>query len=291
MNEFQYNVIAKAIDYLVANSADQPDLYRLAARFGYETTHFQKLFKDHVGISPKRMMQFMNYRRARDFLLEGYPTLDAAYQAGLSSAGRLHDLFVTCEAATPGMVQRRGEGMVITYGYHPSPLGDILLAQTDIGVCWMGFVVNADKSIPFLEMKSHWPKAKLVADADATAPAAEHILRIWRGQGDQNRKIKIDLHGTNFQMQVWRALLKIPAGATVSYQDIAEALGDPKSSRAVGTAVGYNPVTLLIPCHRVIQKSGVVENYLWGSERKKIILGLESDAWAEKSPQAELDVI
>lgn len=275
MSDFSENVIAQAIDYLAAYGAENPALETLACKFGYETTHFQKLFKDKVGISPKRMMQFMNYRRARDFLLEGYPTLEAAYQAGLSSAGRLHDLFVSCEAATPGMVQRRGAGMTILYGFHPSPIGDILVAQTDVGVCWLGFVVDEDRAEPLRRMHKHWPHALFAEDFDKTKGAAAHILRIWRGEGDTSKKLKLDLHGTNFQIQVWQALLKIPTGGVVSYQDVANALGDPKASRAVGTAVGSNPISLLIPCHRVIQKSGIVENYGWGTPRKKILLALE----------------
>lgn len=277
MSDFAENIIAQAIDYLVANGTDNPDLDSLAQRFGYETTHFQKLFKEKVGISPKRILQFMNYKRARDFLLEGYPTLEAAYQAGLSSAGRLHDLFVTCEAATPGMVQKHGQGMRIFYGYHPSPIGDILIGQTNVGVCWLGFVVDQDRAIPFQEMQSHWPRASFIEDAAQTHIAAKHVLGIWQGRGDQKRKLKIDLHGTNFQIQVWRALLKIPAGGTMSYQAVASALGAPTASRAIGSAVGCNPISLLIPCHRVIQKSGIVENYLWGTQRKKILLGLEAE--------------
>ncbi len=278
MSQFAHDIIAQSIDYLAAHGSEQPDLDALAEKFGYEATHFQKLFKEKVGISPKRMLQFMNYKRARDFLLEGYPTLDAAYQAGLSSSGRLHDLFVSCEAATPGMVQQRGKGMSITYGYHPSPLGDILVGQSDAGVCWLGFVVDEDRAVPFKEMQRHWPNATYIEDARATATSSEHILRIWQGKGDRRQKLKLDLHGTNFQIQVWQALLKIPTGATVSYQDVADALGDPKASRAVGTAVGYNPISLLIPCHRVIQKSGIVENYEWGTPRKKFLLGLECAA-------------
>ncbi len=278
MGEFQYDIIAGAIDYLAAQpSGAMPDLDALAERFGYEPTHFQKLFKERVGISPKRMVQYLQYKCARDFLLEGYPTLEAAYQTGLSGSGRLHDLFVTIESATPGMVQKRGEGMTISCGYHSSPLGDILIGQTDVGVCWLGFVVDEDRSIPLKEMQRHWPKAQYVEDRSVTQRSADQILSIWQGKGDQARILKLDLHGTNFQIQVWRALLKIPTGTTVSYQDVADALGAPTASRAVGTAVGYNPISLLIPCHRVIQKSGIVENYMWGSARKKIILGLESE--------------
>lgn len=278
MSDFQENIVASAIDHLATlPSGSAPDLDDLARKFGYESTHFQKLFKDKVGIIPKRMIQYINYSRARDFLLEGYPTLDAAYNVGLSSGGRLHDLFVACEAATPGMVQKRGAGMEIRYGYHPSPIGEMLVAQTPIGVCWVGITIEGSRDIPYSRLQKHWPNAQFTLDDDATRAAAEHILRIWRGQGDAKRKLSLDLHGTNFQIQVWRALLKIPTGGTVSYQDVAESLGDPKASRAVGTAVGANPITLLIPCHRVIQKSGIVENYAWGSARKKIILGLEAE--------------
>lgn len=291
MGEFQHNIVANAIDYLAALPVGETaDLDALAAKFGYESTHFQKLFKERVGISPKRMIQYLQYKRARDFLLEGYPTLEAAYQTGLSGSGRLHDLFVTVESATPGMVQRRGESMIISYGYHSSPLGDILIGQTEIGVCWLGFVVDEDRSVPFKEMQRHWPKAECVENESATQAASDQILQIWQGKGDQARKLKLDLHGTNFQIQVWRALLKIPAGATVSYQDVADALGAPTASRAVGTAVGYNPISLLIPCHRVIQKSGIVENYMWGSARKKIILGLESENIVHRAELGRLAV-
>lgn len=284
MTNFQEDVIAVAIDYLAANAQVSHDLDALAQKFGYEATHFQKLFKEKVGISPKRMMQYMHYKRARDFLLEGYATMDAAYAAGLSGTGRLHDLFVSIEAATPGMVQKRGEGMDVCYGYHASPIGEILVGQTQVGVCWLGFVVDNDRNVPFKEMQRHWPYARYRQSEQETREAAEHILRIWRGQGDASNRLRLDLHGTNFQLQVWRALLKIPAGYVTSYQDIASALGDPNASRAVGTAVGYNPVSLLIPCHRVIQKSGIVENYMWGTARKKIILGLESDRYNENLP-------
>ncbi|MFA5591779.1 MAG: methylated-DNA--[protein]-cysteine S-methyltransferase [Micavibrio sp.] len=279
MSSFQEDIIARTIDFMAAHgaAATPPDLEAMARTAGYEATHFQKLFKEKAGISPKRLWQYMQYRRARDFLLEGYPTLDAAYQAGLSGSGRLHDLFVACEGATPGMVQKRGEGMEIAYGYHPSPIGEIIVAQTQKGVCWIGFVIGGNRGGSFEKMQKHWPKARMTEDAGATKPAADHVLRIWRGQGDAAKKLRLDLHGTNFQIQVWRALLKIPAGAVLSYQDIADALGDAKASRAVGTAVGANPLTLLIPCHRVIQKSGIVENYAWGTPRKKILLGLEAD--------------
>lgn len=275
MSDFSHDVVAEAIDYLVTHYKSQPDLDALANRAGYETTHFQKLFKERVGISPKRLIQYLTLNHARDFLLEGASTLEAAYQSGLSSSGRLHDLFVSCEAVTPGAVQRRGEGMVIAYGYHPSPIGEILVGLSDIGVCWLGFSVDQDRTVPFKKMKIHWPRASFQEDKERTARAADHILRIWRGKGEGHEKLTLDLQGTNFQIQVWQAMLKIPAGMTLGYQDIARSLGDEKASRAVGTAVGSNPISLLIPCHRVIQKSGIVENYAWGTPRKKLLLAME----------------
>lgn len=277
MDGFQHDIVAQAIDYLAAEEGRPVDIDALAAKFGYDPTHFQKMFKARAGISPKRMTQYMQYRRARDFLLEGYPTLEAAHAAGLSGNGRLHDLFVTCEAASPGIVAKGGAGMDIWYGFYPSPVGDMLIAQTKIGVCWLGFVVGDDRAGVLTALKNHWPKASFIEDAGVIESSAEHILRIWRGEGDRARRLTLDLHGTNFQIQVWQALLKIPVGGAVSYQDVARALGDTKASRAVGTAVGANPVCLLIPCHRVIQKSGIVENYRWGTPRKKALLGMEAD--------------
>lgn len=273
MTPHNEQVIAESIDYLVARGADAPDLEALARRAGYEVTHFQKLFKEKVGLSPKQLQHYMSMRRARDFLLDGYPTLQAAYEAGLSGNGRLHDVFITAEGATPGEVKGRGAGLRIEYGYHPTVLGEILVGITKRGVCWLGFAVDESRDFPFQRMREHWPLAELVENAAATAPYAGQIMQIWRGQGRE--KLRLDLFGSNFQIQVWQALLKIPCGAAVSYQHVANHLNMPTASRAVGTAVGKNPISLLIPCHRVIQHSGIVENYGWGTPRKKFLLGME----------------
>lgn len=275
MGDFQYDIVARAFDHL-ADGNGAAGLDALAVKFGYEPTHFQKLFKEHVGISPKRVMQYMSYTKAREFLLEGYPTLEAAHQAGLSGGGRLHDLFVSIEGTTPGVVQKRGEGLKIFYGYHATPLGEVLIALTKQGICWMGFIPMRDRMAAFEKMKRHWPQARFFESVEETEDSATHLFRIWKGGGDTKEKLRLDLHGTNFQIQVWRALLKIPSGSVMNYGQIARALGDEKASRAVGTAVGANPVALLIPCHRVIQKSGIVENYAWGSARKKLFLALEN---------------
>lgn len=274
MTDVASQTISEAIDYIVAHWQDQPDLDDLARRAGYDVTHFQKTFTKMVGLSPKKLIQYMNARHARDFLLNGYSTLDAAYAAGLSGNGRLFDLFVNVEAATPGEVQKKGAGLTIRYGFHPTPIGDILIAETDRGICWLGFIVDGDRDVPMQRLKQYWPRAAFVDDPQGTALSAEKIIAVWRGN-DQSR-LNLHLYGTNFQLQVWQALLKIPCGGAVSYMDVAQYLGKPKASRAVGGAVGANPISLLIPCHRVIQASGIIDNYGWGTPRKRLILAMES---------------
>ncbi len=271
----QEQIIAGAIDYLVAHAEEQPSLEAVARRAGYEATHFQKLFKDYVGISPKRLVQYMNMRRARDLLESGHSTLDAALGAGLSGNGRLHDLFVSCEGVTPGEVKGRGAGLRITYGFYASPLGELMIAKTPRGVCYLGFLVGQNRSVPVHGMQGHWPLADLAHDDAAIVDEAQQIMRIWRGHGVQT-KLKLDIYGTNFQIQVWQALLKTPIGETVAYQNIAAQVCAPKASRAVGNAVGKNPISLLIPCHRVIRGTGIIDNYNWGSPRKKLILAMEA---------------
>lgn len=275
------SIIAESIDYLVAHHTAQPDLDFLARRAGYDSAHYQKLFKQKVGISPKRLVQFMNMIHARELLLGGEPTLETAYKSGLSGNGRLHDLFVSCEGVTPGEVQKRGAGLMITYGFHPSPIGALVIATTPRGVCWLGFLVDEKADHCVMRIQRHWPLAKLVHDDKAIKRDAEQILKIWRGQGEKSNKLKLDLYGTNMQIQVWKALLKIPTGETQTYQDIAKQIGKPKAARAIGNAVGANPVSLLIPCHRVIRATGIIDNYGWGSPRKKLILAMESGLNAE----------
>lgn len=270
------DVIAEAIDYLVAHYRDQPDLEFLANRAGYEVTYFQKLFKDYVGISPKRLQQYMNARHARELLGAGYSTLDAAYETGLSSSSRLHDLFVSCEGMSPGSVQKRGAGLNIVYGIYPSVLGNVIIAKTHKGVCWLGFMMDESEAHCVARISQHWPLAHISRDDEAIQPESERLMRIWMGQGDQGQKLKLDLYGTNFQLHVWQALLRIPTGKAITYQNIANDMGRPKSSRAVGNAVGANPISLLIPCHRVIRATGIIDNYGWGSPRKKLLLAMES---------------
>lgn len=273
MDKNQEQAVSRAIDYIVAHWQDQPDLDALAQSAGYEATHFQKLFTKMVGISPKKLVQFMSARHARDLLLTGYSTLDAAYESGLSGNGRLHDLLVNFDAATPGEVKRRGLGLTIRYGFHPTMMGDILIAETERGLCWLGYLVGNDRAYPLAKLFEYWPLAEFIEDTEKTRPMAKKIMKVW--SGDQE-KLNLHIYGTNFQLQVWQALMRIPCGGAVSYQSIADYLGKPKACRAVGSAVGANPVSLLIPCHRVIQSTGIVENYGWGTPRKRLILALET---------------
>lgn len=272
----QEQIIAGAIDYLVAHYQEQPSLEFLAARAGYDPAHFQKLFKAHVGISPKRLCQYMAMRHARELLERGHGTLDAALEAGLSGNGRLYDLFVACEGVSPGGVQNRGRGLEIVYGFQPSVTGEVMVARTALGVCWLGFLMDERRDEPLRRARMHWPEARFTHDDAAIEADAAQIMRIWRGQGDERRKLRLDLHGTNFQIQVWQALLRIPLGETRTYLEIAEEVGLPRASRAVGNAVGANPISLLIPCHRVIRATGIIDNYGWGSPRKKLILAMEA---------------
>lgn len=263
------------IDYLVANHMRQPDLDFLAKKAGYESTHFQKIFKNHVGISPKRLVQFMNMKYARDFLAGGTSTLDAALKMGLSGNGRLHDLCISCAAMTPGEITRRGQGLKVAYGFYPTFLGEVMIAKTAKGICYLGFLMDEQRAEPVRRLKRWWPLASFTHDDAAVTEEGETIAGLWRGEKAGN--LKLDVYGTNFQIQVWEALLKIPMGETMTYQDIARQIGRPKSSRAVGNAVGANPVSLLIPCHRVIRATGIIDNYGWGSPRKKLLLAVESN--------------
>ncbi len=264
--------IAQAIDWIVSQETP-PSLDNLAARYRYEPTYFQKIFKNHVGVSPKQFTHYMTYRRARDLLLQNHSTLEAAYESGLSGQGRLHDLFLKIESMTPGTVKNRGHGIAITYGFAPTLLGELMVAKTDRGICWLGFQVDESREIATQRMKDYWPKAIFI-EGDV-GHEIEKIEAIWLGLN--SGRLSLDIYGTNMQLQVWQALLQIPFGTVTYYSAIARSIGKPKAARAVGNAVGANPISLLIPCHRVIQSTGIINNYGWGSPRKKIILGLEGN--------------
>lgn len=267
-----YARIEQAILFLEQNFREQPDLSRVAASVGLSEYHFQRLFSRWAGISPKRFLQFLTVEYAKLLLEESKSVLDATYEAGLSSPGRLHDLFVTCEALTPGEFKKKGEGLTITYGFHPSPFGECLLAITERGICNLAFVQNDDRAGLLVELKHIWAKASFIEDAVQTQPFAERIFnQIWHQQA-----LPLILKGTNFQIKVWQALLRIPLGAVVSYHEVAAFIGQPGAAQAVGNAVAQNPIGFVIPCHRVIRKIGVVGDYHWNPIRKRAILGWEA---------------
>jgi AraC family transcriptional regulator of adaptative response/methylated-DNA-[protein]-cysteine methyltransferase len=268
-----YDRIESVIRYLEQNFREQPELKILADVAGLSEFHFQRMFSRWVGISPKRFLQFLTKEHAKDLLRKSGDILSVAYDSGLSGPGRLHDLFVHCEAVTPGEYKSGGEGIIIRYGVHPTPFGEIMLGTTDRGICGLYFVSGPVDT--YLEKLRHqWPNARIKENPDSTRDIVEAIFMRERWQREM--PFRLLLKGTNFQIKVWEALLTIPEGAAVSYEDIAAGIGSPAAVRAVGSAVARNPISFIIPCHRVIRKEGSFGNYQGGTARKKIILAWES---------------
>lgn len=268
-----YARIEQVIYYLEKNASRQPALSEIAEHVHLSEYHFQRLFTRWVGISPKRFLQFITKEHAKELLAKSASILEAAYQVGLSSPGRLHDLFITWEAVTPGEYKLRGEGLTISYGFHPTPFGEILLGSTERGVCNLSFVMPAGRSATLEALYKNWPKASLVENPSVTQPMVAWIFRASVHKADH--PLHLYLSGSNFQLKVWEALLSIPSGNVVSYRDIASYLGEPNASRAVGNALARNPVAVLIPCHRVINSLGEFGNYHYGEARKVALLGWE----------------
>jgi AraC family transcriptional regulator of adaptative response/methylated-DNA-[protein]-cysteine methyltransferase len=262
-----YRAIASAIDLIVESYQDQPSLDDMAAVAGMSPFHFQRVFKRWAGISPKRFAQFVTLGHAKRLLDDDESVLGAALEVGLSGPSRLHDLFVACEAMTPGDYKAGAGTLTIRWGLHDSPFGRALMAATPRGLCWLSFVIDGDEEAAIRTA------ADLIRDEAATAGMA---ARVFAFDPTQDDPIPLVLRGTNFQIKVWEALLRIPAGRFISYQDLARAVGRPEAPRAVGAAVGRNPISLIIPCHRVILKSGIVHNYRWGVRRKKALLAFEA---------------
>jgi AraC family transcriptional regulator of adaptative response/methylated-DNA-[protein]-cysteine methyltransferase len=266
-----YRAIGRALRFLVERAADQPSLEEAAEAAGLSPFHFQRLFTRWAGVSPKRFAQFVTLGKAKALLEERASLLDAALEVGLSGTGRLHDLFVTWEAMTPGDYKAAGAGLTIRWGVHDSPFGPALLGQTERGLCWLAFVGEGMGPV-LAEMAGQFPAAALVEDRDATAETAARAFDFSGKEGP----LPVLMRGTPFQLKVWEGLLRIPPGGLASYGDLARAIGRPEASRAVGAAVGRNPVSWLIPCHRVILQSGVVHNYRWGVDAKRAMLALEA---------------
>jgi AraC family transcriptional regulator of adaptative response/methylated-DNA-[protein]-cysteine methyltransferase len=269
-----YERIEKAIQFLSENFHSQPSLKEISAKIHVSEYHFQRLFSRWVGISPKRFLQFLTKEYAKALLEKSINLLDVTYESGLTSPGRLHDLFVTCEAVTPGEYKARGAGLEIAYGYHATPFGECMLAKTDRGICGLSFVQNDDRQPVFASLAQRWQNAKLIENPDVTRPLIKRIFN--PSEEKDSTTLHLVLSGTNFQIKVWEALIKIPMGAVVSYEDVAAHIGMPKASRAVGNAVGNNPVSFVIPCHRVIRKTAEFGNYGGGVARKLMILGWEA---------------
>jgi AraC family transcriptional regulator of adaptative response/methylated-DNA-[protein]-cysteine methyltransferase len=264
--------VAAGIRYLVERYRDQPTLEDIAAAGGMSPSHFQRVFKRWAGISPKRFLQYATLAHARRALAADASVLDAALDAGLSGPSRLHDLFVSCEAMTPGEFKAHGESLVVRWGLQDVPLGRVLLGVTERGVCWLAFVEKSDEPV-IAEFEEVWRGAHRVRDDVATAATAERAFALTARDA---APLPLLLRGTNFQLKVWEALLRIPFGRLVSYQAIARAIGQPTAIRAVGRAVGANHISWLIPCHRVILSTGIIHNYRWGVRQKQLLVDFEA---------------
>jgi AraC family transcriptional regulator, regulatory protein of adaptative response / methylated-DNA-[protein]-cysteine methyltransferase len=261
-----YNRVARAIAFIQQNHLVQPNLTTVAQHVGLSDSHFQRLFTQWAGISPKRFLQYLNIEYAKSKISQSRNLLDLTLDLGLSSSGRLHDLFVNLEAMSPGEFKAGGAGLQIRYGIHNTPFGKALIATTLRGICHLQF--EGDEQ----GLRAEWANAEIVLDPQATQPLCDLIFN----PGTYNERLTVWVKGTNFQVQVWRALLTIPFGEMTTYQRLAEQIGRPTAARAVGNAVGKNFIGYLIPCHRVIRESGELGGYRWGVERKTAILGWEA---------------
>jgi AraC family transcriptional regulator of adaptative response/methylated-DNA-[protein]-cysteine methyltransferase len=268
-----YRRVEAVIRFLEAHAGEQPTLQAAAAAVGLSEFHMQRLFRRWAGVSPKRFLQYLTVEHAKHALRDGLSVLAAAYETGLSGPGRLHDLFVGVEAVTPGEYKALGRALEIRWGFAPSLFGECFLAVTDRGVCALEFVDDGDRDTPFERLRQSWPGARLVRDQKLVA---EFALRIFDPVTARREPVTLFIKGTNFQIKVWQALLRIPAGAATSYGALAEAIDLPGAARAVGGAVGKNPIAYLIPCHRVLRESGRFGGYRWGEERKQAMLGWEA---------------
>lgn len=287
-DDSDYARVERAIRWLVAHQREQPSLDAVAHAVGLSPSHFQRLFTRWAGVSPKRFLQYQTIEEAKALLRAERPVLDTAFEVGMSGGGRLHDLFVRVEAMTPGEYATKGHGLVIRQATHRTPFGDCLVAMTDRGICALTFRASTGGKNPLAQLKARWPGARFVEDATSTRGAAEQVFGVIAAGATAAAieappvGLSVLLKGTNLQMKVWRALLRIPAGTVVSYEDLAAAVGSPQAVRAVANAVARNPVHYLIPCHRVIRKSGELGGYAGGLDRKRAMLGVELARWAQE---------
>lgn len=268
-----YARIADAIRFIASQVERQPTLDEIAAHVHLSPFHFQRLFSRWAGVTPKRYLQVLTLERAKALLQESRPLLEVADTLGLSSGSRLYDHFVQLEAVTPGEYKQRGAGLVIDHGVHDTPFGQAFVALTPRGVCNFSFLDDKAPEAPLAALAHSWPEAEL-REAPSRTQGVIHTM--FDGSKTPDRPISLHVSGTNFQISVWRALLQIPPAKVVSYAQVANAIGNPKAARAVGLAVGANPVALMIPCHRVIQQNGKLGGYHWGETRKQVIHAWEA---------------
>jgi AraC family transcriptional regulator, regulatory protein of adaptative response / methylated-DNA-[protein]-cysteine methyltransferase len=269
-----YEVVRRAIGHIRGHWREQPEIDAIAEAAGVTPTELHHLFRRWAGLTPKAFLQALTLDGARQLLRDSASVLDATYEVGLSGPGRLHDLFVTHEAMSPGEWKSGGEGLTVRFGFHPSPFGNALVMATERGLAGLAFADPGEEEAALLDMKRRWPKAGYVADAARTAPIAQRIFdpTQWR----QDRPLRVVLIGTDWEVRVWEALLKIPMGKVATYSGIAGKVCAPAAARAVGTAVGKNPISFVVPCHRVIGKGGDLTGYHWGITRKRAMLGWEA---------------
>ncbi len=271
---YDYERIEKAIRFIEENYRTQLDLEEMASSVHLSKYHFDRLFKRWAGVSPIQFQQFLTLEYTKERLSRSTSLLDTSLDAGLSGPGRLHDLFVNFDAMSPGEFKRQGADLEISYGIGPSPFGDCLLALTERGICHLGFVENDEGAAAVRRLRRSWPDALFIEKPKVARSVVKRIFD--PGAAGRNRPFTLLLKGTNFQVNVWRALLTIPEGRVVCYQDVASYLGCPAAHRAVANAVAVNPVGYLIPCHRVISKTGKFHRYRWGATRKKALIGWEA---------------
>jgi AraC family transcriptional regulator of adaptative response/methylated-DNA-[protein]-cysteine methyltransferase len=269
-----YDVVRRAIGHIRGHWREQPEIDAIAEAAGVTPTELHHLFRRWAGLTPKAFLQALTLDGARQLLRDSASVLDATYEVGLSGPGRLHDLFVTHEAMSPGEWKTGGEGLTIRFGFHPSPFGSALVMATERGLAGLAFADPGEETAALADMKARWPRATYVEDSARTAIVAKRIFD--QSQWQPSQPLRVVLIGTDWEVRVWEALMQIPMGRLVTYSDIAGKVRSPAAARAVGAAVGKNPVSFVVPCHRVVGKSGELTGYHWGITRKRAMLGWEA---------------
>ena len=267
-----YATVRRALEYVTKHWREQPSVEAIAEHVGLSASHLQFVFKRWAGLTPKAFLQAITIERARELLRDSATVLDATYEVGLSGPGRLHDLFVTHERLTPGDYRR--DDLTLSYGFHASPFGEAIVVATPRGLAGLGFVDEGGREAALADMRRRWPRARFEPDQQATAPLARRAFEAEQWRPDQ--PLRLVMIGSDFELRVWETLLKIPMGRATTYGDIAAKLGKPTAARAVGAAVGRNPISFVVPCHRVLGRSGALTGYHWGLARKQAIIGWEA---------------